>query len=257
MYEPHRHTSFAEIAAYEPLKRAFLRAGLLSCSEQGFNITMGPLTGLRRNLVRWLESIESADELWEVPPLIRNDWVPRGVWRDPPEALWCQEAPSGHLLTPRPLFHLLNRLRHHPRDGGVWIISGQCTRDEDARQTLPLKHQRAFTMVEFVALAPAGALGVWMGELMEKLWNQAVAWDLPVDLSATEDGTAGMDLRLRMPEMEPLRLARGWQVPADVLAAYKIEGLRIAAIGCGIDRWCLAMLARHGVDPAAWPGISF
>lgn len=255
MQQPRRHASSAEISAYEPLKRAFLRADLLSCSEQGFHITFGPLIDLRRRLVHWLESIECADETWEVPPLIRNDWVPRGVWRDPPEKLWCQESPSGHLLTPRPLFHLLNRLRHHPRDGGVWILSGLCTRDEDPSQTLPLKHQRSFTMVEFAALAPMGALGVWMGELMEKLWNQAVAWDLPVDLSATENSPAGMDLRLRMPEMEPLRLARAWQLPPDVLSAYKIEGLQLAAVGCGIDRWCLAVLARHGVEPSQWPVI--
>jgi hypothetical protein len=255
MRQPRRHASSVEIPNYISLKRAFIRANLLSCSQQGFNIAMGPLLGLRRSLVAWLESVESADELWETPPLIRNDWVPRGVWRDPPEDLWCRESPSGHLLTPRPLFHLLNRLRHHPRDGGVWIMHGQCTRDEDTQLTLPLKHQRSFTMLEFVALAPEGALGVWMGELMEKLWTQAVAWDLPVDLSAIENGTAGMDLRLRMPEMEPLRLARAWQIPPDVLGAYSIQGGQMAAVGCGVERWCLALLARHGVDSGSWPEI--
>lgn len=255
MNEPRRHASSAEVTPYEPLKRSLLRDNLLSCSEQGFNILMEPLIGLRRGLTAWLEGVESADAYWEVPALIRNDWVVRNVWQDPPEELWCQESPSGHLLTPRPLFHLLNRLRHHPADGGIWVLTGTCTRDENSRLTLPLKHQRSFTMVEYAALAPGGALGVWMGELMERLYAQAVAWDLPVDLSATDGGESGMDLRLRLPQLEPLRLSRAWQVPAKVLAAYGLEGLHLAAVGSGVERWCLAVLARYGTHAAQWPRI--
>lgn len=253
MDEPRRHSSATNATAYEPLKRALLRDNLLSCSEQGFNILLGPLVGLRRSMLAWLESAESAEERWEVPTLIRNDWVPRKVWQDPPEELWCHDASSGHLLTPRPLFHLLSRLRHHPVEGGVWVLSGNCIRDESPQLTLPLKHQRSFTMVEYAALAPSGALGVWMGELMERLYAQAVAWDLPVDLSATDGGDSGMDLRLRLPQMEPLRLTRAWQVPANVLAAYDLTGMRLAAVGSGVERWCLAVLARYGTSDAAWP----
>jgi hypothetical protein len=256
MNQPRRHTSSAEISPYLPLKRALLRENLLSCSEQGFNILMGPLVELHRRLGAWLEGVESADEHWEVPALIRNDWVVRNVWQDPPEQLWCQESPSGHLLTPRPLFHLLNRLRHHPADGGIWVLTGNCTRDESAQSTLPLKHQRSFTMVEYAALAPGGALGVWMGELMEKLFAQAVAWDLPVDLSATDGGESGIDLRLRLPQLEPLRLSRAWLVPDKVLKAYELKGLRIAAVGSGVERWCLAILARYGTHSDHWPLLS-
>jgi hypothetical protein len=253
MNQPRRNTCSAEVSAYEPLKRAFLRANLLSCSEQGFNTMIGPLVELHRGLTAWLEAAESADERWQVPALIRNDWVPRNVWSDPSEEQWCTEVPSGHILTPRPLFHLLNRLRHHPADGGIWVLSGVCTRDESPQSTLPLKHQRSFTMVEYAALAPHGALGVWMGEVMERLYGRAVDWDLPVDLSATENGDSQMDLRLRLPQLEPLRLARAWQVPAPVLAAYKLEDRQLAAVGCGVERWCLALLARYGTDPRAWP----
>jgi len=256
MKQPRRHTCSAEVSAYEPLKRAFLRDNLLSCSEQGFNIMIGPLIELYRGLINWLESAESVDERWAVPAMIRNDWVPRGVWNDPPEELWCNEAPAGHMLTPRPLFHLLNRLRHHPVDGGIWVLSGVCTRDESSQATLPLKHQRSFTMVEHAALAPHGALGVWMGEMMEQLYSQAVAWDLPVDLSATENGDSHMDLRLRLPQMEPVRLARAWQIPAEVLAAYKVDDQQLAAVGCGVERWCLAILARYGTDARNWPQIT-
>jgi len=255
MNQPRRHISSAEVSAYEPLKRAVLRDNLLSCSEQGFNILIGPLAELHRAMIDWLGSTESADERWTVPALIRNDWVPRNVWDDPPEELWCNEAPSGHLLTPRPLFHLLNRLRHHPVDGGIWVLNGVCARDESPGDTLPLKHQRSFTMVEHAALAPRGALGVWMGEMMERLYSRAVAWDLPVDLSATDNGDSHMDLRLRLPQMEPLRLARGWRIPANVLQAYQLTNQQLASIGCGVERWCLAILARYGIEKHNWPQL--
>lgn len=211
---------------------------------------MGPLAGLRTALAGRLAGLEQVDERWEVPPLIRSDWVPRGVWRDPPEDMWCSEHPGGHLLTPRPLFHLLNRLRHHPVDGGAWLLSGQCTRDE--RDTLPLMRQRAFAMLEFAALAPQKALEVWMAGVLERLWERAVDWDLPVDLSATDDGQAGMDLRLRLTDEPPLKIARGWEVPPEVTAAYGLAGQRLAVVGCGIERWCLAVLARHGMDETSW-----
>jgi|GEM_PF-2926048 len=227
-----------------------MSAGLLSCSQQGFVISMGPLVGLRAALAGWLGGLEEADDRWEVPALIREDWVPRDVWREPPEEAWCREQPGGHLLTPRPLFHLLNRLRHHPVEGGTWLLSGTCTRHEQG--TLPLLRQRSFTMLEFVALAPQKALSVWMGGLMERLWEQAVAWDLPVDLSATSDGRRGMDLRLRLEDEPPLHLARGWELRPEIAAAYRLGDQAVAVVGCGIERWCLAVLARHGVQESDW-----
>lgn len=256
MNPPRRHACSVKVPQYLPVKRAMISAGLLSCSEQGFVVAMGPLVELRAALTDWLARLEEVDERWEVPALIRADWVPRGVWREPAEDLWCSEQPGGHLLTPRPLFHLLNRLRHHPVEGGAWLLGGQCTRDE--RDTLPMLRQRVFTMMEYVVLAPQKALSIWLAGLLERLWEQAVAWDLPVDLSATDDRCSGMDLRLRLTDEQPLRLARGWELPVDVSSAYGLQDQRLAIVGCGIERWCLAILARHGVEADSWrrlPGL--
>ncbi|MBN2083322.1 hypothetical protein JW859_14085 [bacterium] len=287
MSQPERHECHVPIPEYLPIKREFMRAGLVSCSQQGFNIAFGPLTGLREGLATWMKSLEPADERWLVPALIRRDWVEYGIWNDPPAEMWCTEQPGGHLLTPRPLFHLLNRLRHHPSEGAVWLLEGQCTRNEDAEETLPLKLQRSFYMFEYIAQAPEGALNVWMGELFDRLWHQAVAWDLPVDRSAAqvqedadrhtklseEDaqrlalgwrlpvgspvkaGAAGMDLRLRLGDGEAVRLARGWLVPEELTRVYGLGQQRMAAVSCGLERWCLAILARYGANANLWPQI--
>jgi len=255
MSQPQRHDSAVPIPEYLPIKREFIRTGLVSCSQQGFNIAFGPLTGMRDGLAAWLRGLEPADEHWLVPSLIRRDWVEYGVWSDPPAEMWCTEQPGGHLLTPRPLFHLLNRLRHHPSDGAVWLLEGPCTRHEDPEQTLPLKLQRSFYMLEYVAQAPEGALSVWMGELIDRLWQQAVAWDLPVDCSATEDGEAGMDLRLRLGDGEALRMARGWLVPEELIRVYGLGRQRLAAVSLGLERWCLALLARYGGHHDKWPQL--
>jgi len=249
--EPRQHRSATGIPEYLPVKRACLGQGLFSCSQQGFNIAMGSLPGLRRRLGHWLAALDSNAEHWDVPHLIRRDWVARDVWRSPVEEQWCSEQPGGHLLTPRPLFHLLNRLKHHPLSGGVWLLRGECTRVEDPKRTLPLLLQRSFTMVEIAALALPQALGIWREGLVEQFWEQAVAWDLPVELDAGPDGAVSLCLVLA--EEGHASLTRCWDVDESVMAAYGMADQQMAVLSSGLERWCLAILARHGPDAAQWP----
>jgi hypothetical protein len=76
-----------------------------------------------------------------------------------------------------------------------------------------------------------------------------------VDGSAIDDSGEGMDLRLRLGDGEALRLARGWLVPEELTRTYGLGRQRLAAVSCGIERWCLAVLARYGGHHDKWPQI--
>lgn len=253
------HQSAVEIPAYLPVKYAAIKAGLFSCSQQGFNIAMGPLARLQRRIADRLSGLVPAAVPWDIPLLIRADWIEPGVWRDPHPGQWCTEQPAGHVLTPQPLMHLLNRLRHHPASDGTWRLTGHCIRNEDPDTTLPLLRQRSFTMVEFVRLANGMAVEQWAEALVDSCWHLAAGLDLPVELiELPADGAAGSGgqaIRLKLPEVEPVSLLRSWRAGPDLLGAYRLGGKQAAVIGCGVERLSLGILARWGLEETAWPDL--
>jgi hypothetical protein len=258
-----RKITFAPTTPYAGLKDRLLGAGVLRCSQAGFNITIGELAGLRDRIELWLADLEPGVQRWEVPVLLRPDWLPQGVWLDPADSQWCREEPGGFVLTPRLSMHMLNYLRWHAPAEGVWRLHGTCVRDETG--TLPYYRQRVFSVVEYVW----AARGPWAKErldiAMKRLWMRVKAWDLPVDwIAAVEPGHAlaggdepeTQDLRglpypqellLRLPDLAPVSLCRAELIPEQVCDAYGLEG-EVASLACGLERWCLAVLTRHGMD---------
>jgi hypothetical protein len=266
-----RHDTWTAITPYIGTKHQLFGAGMLSCSQVGFNIAIGPLARLHRRVQRMLARLQPEAEPWLTPPLLRADWAERGVWRRPPEEQWCREEPGGHLLTPRPLLHLLNRLRHHPVEQGAWRLNGGCVRHE--QDTLPFYRQRCFSMVEHAWAGREEQVLHDCSRVLMALWKQAETWDLPVELNAAVDPLADaepdanfaaagwpaavypLSIMLRLPEMPLLSLATAELIAPEVRAAYKLEGVHLASLGAGVERWCLALLVRYGVDPERWPEL--
>lgn len=251
------NVSRVEIPAYLVVKHSSLRAGLFSCSQQGFNIAMGPLLKLRRAVSSRLSGLDPQAVGWEVPPLIRADWVESGIWRDPADEQWCTEQPAGHVLTPRPVLHLVNRLRHHPVDHGTWLLSGACVRNEDPQETLPLLRQRAFTMLEYVRIAGVNDESEWRAGILNALWDLLIDLDLPVGMvelpADGQHGSGGTAILLHLPEVPPVSLARAWRLPTELLAAYQLDGRYMDVVGCGVERLCLGILSRWGLEAKLWP----
>lgn len=256
-----RKVTFAPVTPYAGLKDMLLGAGVLRCSQVGFNIAIGELASLHDRVEQWLAGVEPGVQRWQVPVLLRPDWLPQGVWRDPAEGQWCRAEPGGFVLTPRLAMHLLNYLHWHAPAEGAWRLHGTCVRDETG--TLPYYRQRAFSVVEYI-WAAAGAQER-LAAAMRRLWIRVKAWDLPVDwTAAVEPGQAlpggdepeAQDLRglpypqallLRLPDLAPVSLCRAELLPEQVRAAYGLEG-EVASLACGVERWCLALLVRHGLD---------
>ena len=250
------HTPGQEAPEYLPLKRRMIGAGLFGCSQRGFNIAMGPLVGLRRRVEDALARIDPDALAWEVPTLIRSDWVHWKAWQDPAEDEWCFEQPGGNVLTPRPLLHLANRLSHHPVPEGTWLLSGDCFRNEDPDRTLPLLRQRSFRMLELVHLQDPAGNGDWPRRVLDHLWELFVKLDLPVtmvEVPATGRGHPDIEVRLQLRAAEQVSLVRSWELPMPLREAYRLGDRRIWTIGAGPERICLGIMARWGVDTSDWP----
>lgn len=235
---------------YVELKREMLRAGLLSCSQVGFNIAMGPLTGLRDGLSALFARVFAAGERWETPPLIRADWIPAGAWDNPGDDQWIRTTPLGHVLTPLPAMHLLNRLRHHPQ-AGTFHLSGWCFRQE--LDTLPLLRQVSFAVHERVQVEE-GSVEPTGSQVFAGLAAIAGNLDLPVREESV-DGPAGARIILELPDTPVVPLAAHRRVQDGVLRSYGLERFAAHRLSCGIERWCLAIVARHGAGPAGWPDL--
>lgn len=266
-----RHEPQVSVAPYIDTKRALISAEMLACSQVGFNVARGALADLQQRVAGRLMLLQPGAEQWLTPVLLRPDWLERGVWRNPPDGQWCREEPGGYVLTPRPLMHLLNRLRHHPVQRGTWRLQGSCVRHE--QDTLPLYRQRGFTMVEYAWSGADDQVRDALMRVLTRLWQLALHFDLPVTLASAGGAdaalpadapdamwhipAAGLPLRLDLclPELPPLNIATAEVIAPDVRAAYKLGALHVGSLGLGVERWCLALLARYGVDPERWPGL--
>ena len=231
------------------------RRGLFACSEVGFNLALDPLARTQKAVKDWLEEGAPSAQHYAVPPLLRSDWV-AGEWHNPPRELWCKETPGEHLLTPRPLMHLLNRMRWHPVEAGQWVLSGWCFRDEDPSRTLPLLRQRAFFLAEHAQIGTKMDCTAWARHEMARWWKQGVALDLPL-VHQSNDVSERCDewIDLLLPGTEPVRLAHAEVLPIQVSGAYLKESVACATVGLGLERWLLALAARHGVEPDDWPKL--
>lgn len=240
------------LKSYLELKREMIRAGLFSCSQVGFNIAFGALPGLREGLAGLLAREFAAGERWDVPPLIRGDWIPGDAWDNPAEGQWLHTAPLGHVLTPLPAMHLFNRLRHHPQSG-VFHLAGWCARQET--DTLPLLRQISFCVHERVQVEQAGGPELRGPQVFARLVALAFELELPVQ-EAKMQGQEGAVLSLQLPDTPEVPLVAFRDVPAGLLQAYGMDWAKADRVACGIERWCLAVIARHGVDPDSWPELS-
>jgi hypothetical protein len=240
------------LPSYKELKRSMLAAGLLSCSEQGFNIARGPLTLLRDTLAAVLTQVAGAAEVWDTPPLLRSDWVVRGVWQDPPEAQWLSEPAGGHLLTPRPSMHLLSRLRWHPESRGEWLLRGPVFRDE--QDTLPLYRQRCFTMFEYVALGTARQARQAVQQFELGLLQLLITDNLDsVVVADAGPGQPAANWLLRLPNTAPVSLMRELPLSPELSAAYGLGQTKAISVAVGLERLCLAFLAVFGCEAELWP----
>jgi hypothetical protein len=249
-----RHAPTVPSPAYAVLKPALRRAGLFSCSEVGFNLALDPLARQQARVAAWLASAGPQVQGWAAPPLLRTDWAV-GAWHNPPPAQWCREEPGGHLLTPRPLLHLLNRLRWHPTDTGEWVLGSWCFRQEDPALTLPLLRQRAFYMVEHAWVGALTEAARWAAHELERWWELAVRLDLPVALSASEHARYDAAVLLELPDTPAASLAHAEVLPVAASGAYLKEGQACAAVGLGLERWLLALAARYGAHVEDWPEL--
>jgi len=240
------------LPSYRELKRSILQAGLLSCSEQGFNIARGPLTVLRDMLHLQLTDAAGDAEIWDTPPLLRSDWAVRGVWQDPPEAQWLSEPAGGHLLTPRPSMHLLSRLRWHPETRGEWLLRGQVFRNEV--DTLPLYRQRCFTLYEYVALGTARQARKAIQQFEVGVLRLIVGGGLAgVCVRADDDGERTTRWLLKLPDTEPVSLLHELSFSPELLEAYGLGQSKVISFAVSLERLCLAYLAVFGCDAEQWP----
>lgn len=239
------------IKPYLELKRAMLANGLLSCSQAGFNIAMGPLTELRRGLSALFARVFRAAEHWEVPVLLREDWIPPDTWTNPPPEQWVRSTPLGHVLTPVAAMHLFNRLRHHP-SSGAFHLSGWCARQE--ADTLPLLRQISYFVDERVHVEEAEKGGLAGPLVFARLVAIALQLDLPVWEEKIE-GQTGARITLSLPETPDVPLSTFRDFPAELLHAYQLDWAAADQVACGLERWCLAIIARYGVNASHWPDL--
>ena len=247
MVNPAASKGLPVLPAYIEIKRAVIAAGLLSCSQAGFNIMLGPLAGLFEALKRHLCRLDPQASLWIVPPLLRPDWLPQGPLPPPGREQWCHEKPGGFLLTPRPLMHLLGRMRWHPEESGGWVLSGQCARQET--DTLPLRRQRVFSVAEYVWLGDEEWTYARLAATAERLLRLCQDWRLPVEMKAEDDDQS---ILLALPDTEPLKLMHATRISPAELSSYGIEERAVLTLSCGIERFMLAFLAAQGIEPRKW-----
>jgi hypothetical protein len=237
---------------YLELKRDMLRAGLFSCSQVGFNIALGDLPRLRADFCALFTRVFAATERWVVPPMIREDWIPADSWDSPGSGQWVRTEPLGHVLTPLPAMHLFNRLRHHPASGS-FHLSGWCCRQET--DTLPLLRQVSFTIEERVQVGKTGVAELLGPIVFAKLAALAQQLELPVEETRNE-GHEGACLSLQLPDTPEVPLAAFRNVDSRLLSAYDLDWAAADRVSCGVERWCLALIARHGTDPGNWPDLA-
>jgi acyl carrier protein len=213
----------------------------------------------------------------------REEAVPERI---PREVLARAGCPAGRLafgeslLPPAVCYHVYRerqgtRLEASP---AVVTVVGRCLRDEESLD-LARGRLRDFTMRELVVLGSREQVEHFRHGMIDRVAGLVADLDLDGQLATADDpfflDGAGREEHGRrlmqqvLPLKYELRLTCDERGEAFAVASFNHHrdffgrrfgiGLASGAIahsGCvafGLERWTLAFLARHGIDPKAWP----
>jgi hypothetical protein len=233
---------------YLELKHELLRRNLLSCSETGFNIARGEFALQADRLRRRLLDALPERETWKTPPLIRADWIEHSAWETWLGHRLTRSGLGGHVLSPKPVAHLLNRLRHHPEQAAAYLLWGPAFRD--VGDTLPLYRQIAFNQLEAVT---AGRQQEVLGGLARDFatWR-SIADGLGLAYDVARDR---MELSLNFTDRPPVAVVSAALLDPVLASAYGLADITLGICSTSIERCCLSWIAGHGADPAGWPAL--
>ena len=193
----------------------------------------------------------------------------------PAEAARSALAPAGAALPPALCYHTYSALagRTLAADTPVLMTAqGTCWRHEGGR-LLPLERGWAFTMREIVCVGDAGDVEIFRERGMRRAAALADALGLDAELALATDPffaptARGKALLQRVKALKHellLPIGGGRAIAASSFNNHETffgEAFDIrlpdgspassACVAFGLERWLLAVLARHGTDPRAW-----
>lgn len=157
----------------------------------------------------------------------------------------------------------------------LMTAQGTCWRHEGARLA-PLERAWAFTMREIVCLGTAGDVKELLDRAVERTASLARDLGLETEVVAASDpffaptarGRAALqrikglkqELVFRFPDGRPLAIAsfNDHELFFGDAFAISLPDGQPASSGCvafGLERWLLAVLVTHGLEPAGWPSV--
>lgn len=185
-----------------------------------------------------------------------------------------QQQASDVVLTPAccyPLYPLLARRGPLPPGGLTIDIASWCYRQEPSEHPARM---RSFRVREFVRAGSADEVGAFREHWMARGRAIAAALQLEAEIDIANDPFFGRPGKLRAgmqrEEQAKFELLIAVEGPNPTACASfndakdlfgGLFGLvqhdgtvaRTGCVGFGIERLCLALLRRHGLDQAAWP----
>jgi len=213
----------------------------------------------------------------------REEAVPERIAREVLARAGCPAgrlAISESLLPPAVCYHVYRERRGTRLEASPSIVTvvGRCLRDEESLD-LAGGRLRDFTMRELVVLGSRDEVEAFRQGLIDRVAGLVAELDLDGVLVTADDpfflAGAGSEERGRRLMQQVLPLKYELRLPCDerggafAVASFNHHldffgrrfeiGLASGAIahsGCvafGLERWTLAFLARHGIDPNAWP----
>lgn len=145
----------------------------------------------------------------------------------------------------------------------------------EGRATRGLHRLREFTLREIMVLGPAGVVQSWRAQLINSQRRMLERCQLRAIVRTSFDPfflDASEKKRLLQPSPDLKSEVRAWLPNSDEGIAigsvnhhqdyfgnaFNIrfpsgEPVHSACLGFGIDRWCLAVFAQHGLEPNRWP----
>jgi seryl-tRNA synthetase len=198
----------------------------------------------------------------------------------PAESARSALAPAGTALPPALCYHTYSALAGRMIVAGapaVMTAQGTCWRHEGAR-LLPLERGWAFTMREIVCVGDARDVESFRQRGMRRVAALAEALSLHVELAVASDPffaptARGKALLQRVKALKHellLPIGSGRAIAASSFNNHETffgEAFDIrladgspassACVAFGLERWLLAVLARHGSDPQAWPELAW
>ena len=186
-----------------------------------------------------------------------------------------QAAPE-YALTPNVCYHCYEHFAGQclPDNGRVLITAAQSCFRHEGRATQGLRRLREFTMREIICIGDADSvlaqreqLLTLMKQLMDRLDLQGVIKSASDpffcdDYDAKRLFQMGFELKhelcANMPDEPSLAIAsinyhQDYFGRAFGIVAPSGEPAHSCCVGFGLDRWCAAIFAQHGINIEAWP----